>query len=537
MVHVPAKPVAPELSRRAFLATTGGTLAGAVACGLVSSATAGTGQPPQRGGTLRFATRGDAAGLDPHRNTIYLVSTVLAATTQGLIDLDGQSQPVPGVAMAWDVTPDLLTYTFRLRQGVLFHNGREVDAAAVQWNFARMQDAKIGHPFTRSTLSNLQVVEAVDKYTVRCRLHTPSAAFLADVAYYPCNLIAPESAAQTNTHPIGCGPFKLVRWERNSVTELVRFEHYFETDTAGNSLPYLEGIIGRPKKEDQVRLTSLRAGEVDLIDNMAYTDASSFPKKYVGKFQTWEIPTLGTAFLLFNLEKGPFQDKQLRLAAAHAIDHEAIKQAAFYGRGETAQGFYAPASPWHMPGLRVWPAYDPDQARAILRRAKAIGTTVILQASLSFSYLQHMAELVQAMWSEVGFKAMIHLYEDTVLYKKRRDRDFHADVTSSSYRWDPDGWFSRQLLSSAPANKLTGPGFNHARVDQLIAQARQTVETPRRLELYTAIESLVNEELPLLYLHHLTALQAGAIRLQGYQPAISGPFSIRGGGVRAAWLA
>src|SRR4029453_1063024 len=167
MVHVPAKPVAPELSRRAFLATTGGTLAGAVACGLVSSATAGAGQPPQRGGTRRFATRGDAAGLDPHRNTIYLVSTLLAATTQGLIDLDGQSQPVPGVAGAWDVTPDLLTYPFRLRQGVRFHNGREVDAAAVQWNFARIQDAKIGHPFTRSTLSNLQAVEVVDKYTDR----------------------------------------------------------------------------------------------------------------------------------------------------------------------------------------------------------------------------------------------------------------------------------------------------------------------------------------------------------------------------------
>ena len=150
-----------------------------------------------------------------------------------MIDLDEQSQPVPGVAAAWDVAPDLLTYTFRLRQGVLFHNGREVDAAAVQWNFARMQDAKVGHPFTRSTLSNLQAVEVVDKYTVRCRLHMPSAAFLADVAYYPCNLIAPESAAQTNTNPIGCGPFKLVRWERNSVTELVRFENVSAAWAAG----------------------------------------------------------------------------------------------------------------------------------------------------------------------------------------------------------------------------------------------------------------------------------------------------------------
>ena len=78
--------------------------------------------------------------------------------------------------------------------------------------------------------------------TVQCRLHTSSAAFLADMAYYPCNLMAPDSAEQAHIHPIGCGPFKLARWERYSVTELVRFEHYFETDAAGNSLPYLDGV-------------------------------------------------------------------------------------------------------------------------------------------------------------------------------------------------------------------------------------------------------------------------------------------------------
>src|SRR5262249_38173354 len=90
----------PMLSRRAFLATTGGTLAGAAACGLVGQAEAAK-RHPQRGGTLRFATRGDAAGLDPHRNTIYLVSTPLAAITQSLLDLDLKSEPVPGIAAEW----------------------------------------------------------------------------------------------------------------------------------------------------------------------------------------------------------------------------------------------------------------------------------------------------------------------------------------------------------------------------------------------------------------------------------------------------
>src|SRR5918911_5082107 len=96
----------PTLSRRAFLATTSGALAGAAACGLVGQAEASK-RTPQRGGTLRFATRGDAAGLDPHRNTIYLVSTPLAATTMGLLDLDIKSEPVPGIATEWDISSDL----------------------------------------------------------------------------------------------------------------------------------------------------------------------------------------------------------------------------------------------------------------------------------------------------------------------------------------------------------------------------------------------------------------------------------------------
>src|SRR5262244_3942573 len=117
------------LSRRAFLATTGGALASAAAFGLVGQTEAGQ-RRPQRSGTLRFATRADAAGLDPHRNIMYLVSHPLAATTQGLIGLDLKSEPVPGIAAEWDIALDLLTYTFKLRKGVLFHNGREVDAEA-----------------------------------------------------------------------------------------------------------------------------------------------------------------------------------------------------------------------------------------------------------------------------------------------------------------------------------------------------------------------------------------------------------------------
>lgn len=526
---------ASELSRRALLGITGGILASAAAWGLAGQASART-PHPKRGGTLRFATRSDTTGLDPHRNNFYPVSMPLAATCQGLLDLNHQSEPMPGIAQEWEASKDLLTYTFKLRKGVLFHNGREVDAAAVKWNFDRIKHPQTSSAFARSTLENLQEVVVEDKYIVRCQLHLPSAAFPADVVYYPCNLIAPDSEAQADTHPIGCGPFKFVRWERNNVTELARFEHYFETDAEGYSLPYLEQIIGRPKKEDQVRLTSLRTGEVDLIDSMAYVDAAEFSKKHGGKFQTWDVPTLGTSFIIFNLDNGPFADKRVRQAAAHAVDRTALTQAVFYGRGDVARAFYASASPWHTAGVRPYPEYDPDRAKSLLRQAKALGTEVLLQAEDAYPYMQQTAELLQAMWSEVGFKVKLDVLSAPVLRQKRRDRAFHADSMAASYRFDPDGWFSRQFLSTAPTNK-ENCGFHHEKVDKLITEARMTADRRKRIELYTEIESLINDELPILYLHHLTLLEAGTMKLQGYKPAISGPFSVGGGGIRTAWLA
>jgi peptide/nickel transport system substrate-binding protein len=480
--------------------------------------------------------RSDTTGLDLHRNTQYPVSIPLAAITQGLLDLNLQAEPVPGVASEWEASRDLLTYTFTLRKGVLFHNGREVDAAAVQWNFARMKDPTKSHVFTRSALENLHEVVAVDKYTVRCHLHQPSAAFPADVVYYPGSLMAPDSEAQADVLPIGCGPFKFVRWERNQVTEMVRFENYFETDADGNTLPYLDGLIGLSKKEDHVRLAALRGGEVHLIDSMAYADAAAFPKKFAGQYQTWEVPSLGTSFITFNLEKGPFQDKMLRQAAAHAIDHDAIHQAVFFGQGDSATGFYARRSPWYTAGARPWPEYDPEKAKFLLRKAKAVGVEVLLQAENAWPYMQQTGELVQAMWTEVGFKTILNIYDRPVLLQKRRSGDFHADSAAASYRFDPDGWFGRQLLSTAPTTREVSR-FSHEKADKRILEARATADKQKRLEIYAEIDSIINEELPVLYIHHLTLLEAGVMHLKGYQPAICGPFTTQGGGIRTAWLA
>src|SRR5215510_3373139 len=307
------------LSRRTFLTTASAALVGAALGGSLAPWSEAAKRHPQRGGVLLFGTRLDVAGLDSHRNTQYHVSHPAAALYTGLTDIDQQGNIVPGIAESWEPNQELTSWVFRLRQGVLFHNGREVDAEAVKLNILRIKDPAIGTEFHHGALHSINVVDILDKYTVRFNLSESDASLPANLLHYPTNLLAPEAFDTASEHPIGTGPFKFVSWTRWSETRLVRFEHYWETDTDGHSLPYLDEIIAKPKREDSVRLTALRTGQVQLIDDLGQADAAHFMKEHGAKYNTWRWHAGGN-YIVFNWRRGVFQDKRLRTAAAHAID-------------------------------------------------------------------------------------------------------------------------------------------------------------------------------------------------------------------------
>ena len=529
-----------ERTRREFLTGTA-ALAG-TALGAPFSAVADTRKRnPKRGGTVRFGTRDDSVGLDTHRNFIYYVSQPMAGTTGGLLDFDARMELVPAIATEWEPSKDLKTWTFKLRRGAEFHNGETIDASAVKWNLERIMDPKIGHSFNRSALTDVERILVDDKYIVQILLKEPNAAFESDLIYYPVNLMAPGAVDKADSAPVGCGPFKLKAWKRFDFCELARFENFWETDAEGNALPYLDGIVGRPKKEDRVRLTALRAGELDLIDNMAYADAPSFVKDYGKTFQTWRVPQVGTAFIAFNLKNGPFSEKDnpdarlLRTAAAHAIDHDGIHEAVFNKQGEIAHGFYSKSSPWYSADIKPWPAYDPDKAKAMRKKAKDGDAKLLIIANDSFPYMQQSGELVHAMLKDAGFNVTFEIHPTPVVQDKYNKGAFDIDSSANSYRIDPDGWFSRSILSTAPETRRRH-GYANEKVDQLILAAKLERDKAKRRHMYADVDSIINQDLPLIYTHYVSLLQAGTNKLQGYKPAFTGPFQYGGGGMRTAWM-
>lgn len=531
------------LNRRQFLATTAAATAiGATAGGMPGIAQAAT---PVRGGTLRYSSRVDGRGLDPHRNFVYYVSNPMALTTMGLVDLDENMSLAPGVATEWESDKELMKWTFRLRQGAEYHNGRDIDAESVKWNIERIQDPKIGHPFTRSATTNIDRVETDGKHLVHFYMKKPDAIFPSNVVYYPVNLIAPDSADQADQHPIGCGAFKFKSWKRYAKTELVRFENYFETGADGKPLPYLDGVVAFPKREDTVRLTALRSGEVDMIENMSYFDVTDFRKDYADQFNTWSSPQVGLAHFNINSKAGsgsPFamdapNGKELRAAVAHAIDKEGVHQAVFNGLGEKMSQFYVSSSPWHADGVPNEKEYDPEKSRFILRKLNMQNLKINVVARSSYQYMRNGAEIAHAMLLEAGFDASNEVFDNPALqakYKVLKD-DWGFDSTASSFRFDPDGWYSRWIHSEAPDNKRR-VGFVSERADKLIEEARTLTDVARRKELYREVDGIVNDESALMY-HHSVPLTGAAVKnLKGYKPQLTGGPNYNNGGVRTAYF-
>jgi peptide/nickel transport system substrate-binding protein len=502
------------------------------AFGLAEPAAAGT-RHPQRGGTLQYSSRSDIAGLDSHRHIQQHTYAATATMYSSLTDIDQQGNIVPGIAESWEPNKELTAWTFRLRKGVLFHNGREVDAEAIKLNIMRIKNPAIGHDFTRGAVDTVDSAEVLDRYTLRINTTVPDVSLPSNVMHYPANLQAPDAFETVSEHPIGTGPFKFVSWTRWNELRLARFENYWETDAEGHSLPYLDAIIAKPKREDSVRLTALRTGQVQLIDSMANADVARFKQSQSDKYNIWQWH-FGGIFMVFNFRRGVFQDKRLRTAAAHAIDRRAIHQAVFYGNGAMLDQPYPKGDPWHLDGIRSL-EYDPDKAKALLREARAVGTEVKMICAANFTIPREIAQVVQDQWNTVGFKVTVEPLDTVPIVQARREGAFDASVQGNTYRYDPDGFYGRNLHSKSEYSQHLS-GWQNARYDGLIEEARRTLDVARRKALYTEAWNLVNVELPHFFLHEILYTSAADKKLQGYQPSSSGALSYRGGGLRAAYI-
>ncbi len=487
------------------------TMAGFVGSAVVIAAVSPFAREQPRD-TIAIGIDTEVRSLDPQLTTAASDFRVLASLYEGLVRFaPGSLRVVPGLARAFHVSSDGLTYTFVLRRGVRFHDGTPCDADAVRASFQRMIDP--AHPLHRDGpfpfaffFERIARIDAPDPHTVVMTLDQPFAPLLSNLAH-PAGFVVSPTAARAHgrafgRHPAGTGPFRLGAWDAQGRIELGRFDGYHSARAASAKLLF------RPVADAMTRTAELRAGGLDLVTELPADNVAWF--RDAAGFRVLESPGPHLWFVLLDCAKPPFDDVRVRRALNLAIDKEAIAAHVLQGTATVASG---PLAPVFLPPSRAqddsdlapYP-YDPEVARALLAEAGyARGLHVTMHAPQSGPAMLaplEMATAIQADLARVGVRVDVVTHEWNS-YLDRVNRGLGKDMEMAEMAWmthDPDTLPFLALRSDAtPPRGFNSGHYQNEDVDALLESARRTHDSGQRTQLYREVQALVHADAPWLF--------------------------------------
>jgi len=471
------------MKRRDFLKSTSALMGGTIlyAVGLPAMAQA----EPVSGGTLIWGHSETTQNLDRHKTGTASTSRVLQNVHAGLVTVDKDFNIIPDLAESFEQSEDGLTYTFKLRAGATFHNGKDVTSADVKYSFERCADPATGAT-NKPVFNDMVAVETPDDLTVIVKMGKVNAPFLARIAEHGAGVIMPEGSGDgQGTHPIGAGPFKFVRREFGNEVELERFDEYW------GGPAYLDRIIAKEITEPTVRLTGLRTGELHMIndipaDRIAEIEGDS-------KFQVVSWFPLNWDFVNFNHSFEPFKNPKVRKAFDYMIDKEALLEGALWGQGAVTASPSFPTSASYNHDLKQRPQ-DIEKAKALLAEA-GYGPgelSVVFKATTNYPYHIEAAQIMLEWFRLAGVNATIEqLTWSDWLSQCWVDKDFQITMMNFFTLWEPDFLYYSLWNTEGAFNYRK---ISNAKVDELTAKARITVDPQARADIYKQAQQIIHDE-------------------------------------------
>ena len=358
--------------------------------------------------------------LDPTGGAAAAIDEVTYANLfEGLTRFASDGAVVPGLAEAWSVSDDGLTWTFALRPGVVFHDGTAMDSADVVFslNRARSEDSTNAQ---KALFAGITDVAAPDATTVVITLDAPNGNFAFNMAWGDAVIVAPESVASNATQPVGTGPFRFVEWAKGDSVTLARFDDYW------GAAPALATATFKFISDPNAAFAALMAGDINAFpvfpapETLANFDADPRFSVIVGSTEGETILAMNNANLT---------DLRVRKAISHAIDRQAIIDGAMFGYGTPIGSHFAPHNPDYV-DLTGGSAHDPDMARALLAEAGA--TELTLRMALPPpSYARRGGEIIASQLRAVGITTEITNMEWAQwLEQVFRGKDFDLTIVS-----------------------------------------------------------------------------------------------------------
>jgi peptide/nickel transport system substrate-binding protein len=441
----------------------------------------------KQGGVLRVGLQADPAELDPHKTQLTAAWHVIEHVYNGLVATNSSLEPIPSLAESWDISEDGLTYTFHLRQGVKFHNGREVVAEDVKFSYERILDPETASP-AQPDLENVESIEATDDATVTITLKAPDSSFLAklmgsSLAIVPSEVV--EAEGDLMNIMVGTGPFKFVEYVPNSMLVVEANPDYWE-----EGLPYLDGIEFQIVPENTARTTALSSGTVDFIEYAPAQDMPTFENDETLKVSGDQ--NTNVRFLAFNVEKEPFTDLKVRQAISMVIDRAPIIDAAMFGAAQPTNILF-PATYWAGYESEI-PEPDIEGAKALLAEAGyEDGFTTELHSWSQYAFLSNAAVVIQEQLKQVNIEAELRFEENAVYLENYFASNFDMSVTGTSAYVDPNDVVQNNFQSTSTTNASQ---YNNPEMDELIMAGMTETDQAKRQEIYVEIQELLKKDLP-----------------------------------------
>jgi peptide/nickel transport system substrate-binding protein len=452
--------------------------------------------PAKRGGTLRVVIQNDFFTMWPVQTTGPVPRAVYESLVAWRMGPDGIWGPQPQLAESWELSDKAAV--FKLRRGVKFHDGSDLNAEVVRWNVEMaMKHPKSVYKQELDAVVPDRPADVVDDYTVRVNLKGAAGSILALLSDGQQNSgIASKAAHENNgdewlaANPVGTGPFIFEKWERGNQLVVNRFDGYWGMGADGKALPYLDKVIYRFIPDDSVRTLEMQAGNADFTELIRASDVLRL--KADPRLTVVDVPWMSNRYrLVFNATRAPFKDNlKLRQAVLHSIDREAIARALGAGVGvplkydvEPGQVGYDESVPYY------W--YDPDKAKQLVKESGYDPNQEISLTVISREVDQQQAQMLQQMMGAVGIKVKPEILERIAWSTKVREgNDFEFGTQRTGTSIDPDAGLSLAWASEGRAV------YHRAKIpemDQCLVEARSSYEPKTRHETYKRCQTIMHD--------------------------------------------
>lgn len=474
---------------------------------------------------MRIGLQEDIDVLDPHRGRTYVGRIVMTSLCDTLVDIDTKLNFIPKLAKSWAWSNDGKVLTLTLRDDVKFHDGTKFDAAAAKANLERAMTLQ--ESMRKAELASVAKVEAHNATTLVLTLKQPDATMLSRLADRAGMMMSPKSFSGTDVslpgrQPVCSGPFKFVSRVQNDKIVLTKFDDYYDAKNY-----HFKRIIFSPIADATVRLSNLRAGDLDLVERINPTDVPQV--KGDKGLQLQSVAGLGYVMLMFNVNNGPkakgnpFGDKRVRQALQLTLDRKAINEVAGGGIFDPAQQPLPPASPFYNKQIAISQPKI-EKAKALLKEAgmSKVKAEILFPNNTTASGVM---EMVQAMAAQAGFELSIRPVENAALESEGANGNFQARFNIWSGRPDPDANITQLFSCSGPINdgKYCNP-----ELDVLLTEARGILDTTKRKAVYDKAQAIIQDQLPAIFLYYQPWPFVTSTKVKGFVPVPDGMIKLGG---------